>query len=126
MDSLGYPEYPRCTRILRHRGLIISGHPRIVQDTLSIFGVRGYSDIGVDHVWASMDSLGYPEYPRCTRILRHRGLIISGHPQIVQDTLSIFGVRGYSDIGVDHGWASMDSLGYPEYPRCTGILRHRG
>ena len=99
MDSPGYPEYPRCTRILRHSGLIMGGRPRIVRDALSILGVRGYSDIGVDHGWTSMDSPGYPEYPRCTRILRHSGLIMGRRPRIVRD---------------------------PEYLRCTWILRHRG
>ena len=84
------------------------GRPWIVRDTLSILGVRGYSDIGVDHGWASMDSPGYPEYPWCTRILRHSGLIMGGRPRIVRDTLSILGVRGYSDIG-DQSW--VDVLG---------------
>ena len=84
----------------------MGGRPRIVWDTLSILSVRGYSDIGVDHGWASMDSPGYPEYPRCTWILRHGGSIMGGRPRIVRDTLSILGVHGYSDTGASHGWTS--------------------
>ena len=81
---------------------------------------------GINHGWTSSDSPGYPEYPRCTWILRHGGSIMGGRPRIVQETLSILGVRGYSGTGANHGWTSLNSLGYPEYPRCMRILRHRG
>ena len=70
---------------------------QVVQDTLSILGVCGYSDTRSKHGWASMDGPGSPEYSRYTRILRHSGLIMGGRPRIVRDTLSILGVRGYSD-----------------------------
>ena len=56
----------------------------IVQDGLSILGVRGYSDTGV---------------------------VVDGHPWIVQDGLGILGVRGYTDIGVGDGWTSVDCPG---------------
>ena len=72
---------------------------QVVQDTLSILGVRGYSDTRSNHGWASMDIPGSPEYPQCTRILRNNGLIMGGRPRIVRDTSSIFGVREYSDTG---------------------------
>ena len=44
---------------------------------------------GINHGWTSSDSPGYPEYPRCTWILRHGGSIMGGRPRIVQETLSI-------------------------------------
>ena len=93
----------------------MSGQPRIIQDTLGILGVRGYSDTGV--------------------------LAMGGHPRIVRDTLGILGVHGYSDMGgvlwvslvymdtqtwgVSHEWTTLDNPRYSGYPRCTWILRHR-
>ena len=77
----------------------MGGHPRIVRNTPSILGVRGYSDIGASHGRTSSDSPGHSWYPRCTGILRHGGSIMGGHPRIVQDTLSILGVCRYSDTG---------------------------
>ena len=97
-------------RYSRHRGLIMGGHLWIVWDTLSILGVRGYSDTGDrGHGWTSPDSVGYPEYPWCTQILRHRGLIMGGRPWIVRNTQT---------QGIGHGWTSLDSLGYLGYPWC--------
>ena len=71
---------------------------------------------GINHGWMSSDSPGYPEYPRYTWILRHEGSIMGGRLRIVRDTLSILGVRGYSDTGSSHGWTSSDSLGHSWYP----------
>ena len=86
----------------------MGGHPRIVRNTPSILGVRGYSDIGASHGRTSSDSPGHSWYPQCTGILKHGGTIMGGHPRIVRDTLSILGVHGYSDMG-DQSW--VDVLG---------------
>ena len=71
-------------------GVVVDGHPWIVQDGLGILGVRGYSDTGV---------------------------VVDGHPWIVQDGLGILGVRGYTDIGVGDGWTSVDCPGWSGYTR---------
>ena len=83
----------------------MGGRPRIVLDTLGI-RVRGY------------------------RILRHMGLVVGRRLRIVWDTPSILGDT--QAHGASHGWTSLDSPGYPEYPWCivrfhwsTWILRHR-
>ena len=44
-----------------------------------------------------------------------RGLVVGGHPRIVQDGLGIFGVRGYSDTGVGGGWTSLECPGWSGY-----------
>ena len=51
-----------------------------------------------------------------------QGIVMGGHPQIVQGGLGILGVRGYSDTGC---WTSLDSPGWSGYPWCTWKLRHR-
>ena len=53
------------------QGVVIVGHQRIVQDGLSISGVRGYSDTGGGDEWTSKDDLG---------ILRHSNPDLLGMP----------------------------------------------
>ena len=49
---------------------------------------------GVSHGWTSLDS---PGYPWCKWTLRHRVLVMGGHPRMVR---GILGVNGYSDTGI--------------------------
>ena len=86
----------------------MGGRPRIVRNTPSILGVRGYSDIGATRGWTSSDSPGHSWYPRCTGILKYGGSIMGGRPRIVWNTPSILSVHGYSDMG-DQSW--VDDLG---------------
>ena len=112
------------------QGLVVGGHPRIVQ---GISGVRGYSDTGVGGGWTSKDCPGWSGYLWYTGILRRRGwwwvdipgvsrmvwvspvymdtqtqgVVVGGHPRIVQDGLGISGVRVWPTISLEHITATV-------------------
>ena len=50
-----------------------------------------------------------------------QGLVMDGHPRIVQDTQCILGVLGYSDTGASsHGWTSSDVWDTPSISSVWG------
>ena len=97
-DCLGRSGVPRCTRILRHRGLVM----------VDILGLSGMVWVFPSNVDTQTQEVGH-----------------GGHPQIVRGGRGIPGVRGYSDAGGCSWWTSSDCPGQSGYPQCTRILRHR-